>query len=81
MASTITNGTESASVKPVQLSFPLPRSPQTRIHMHLTVLTTSILLFLTTTAADASSGGSPMGSFVYAMPNVWSLTPPPIVHS
>ncbi|KAJ9638417.1 hypothetical protein H2199_007105 [Coniosporium tulheliwenetii] len=78
MASTITNGTESASVKPVQLSFPLPRSPQTRIHMHLTVLTTSILLFLTTTAADASSGGSPMGSFVYAMPNRTSPTAQPL---
>ena len=34
--------------RPIELSFPLPKAPETRIHLQLTIQTTSILLFLTT---------------------------------
>jgi hypothetical protein len=59
--------------KAIQLSVGLPHAPSIRINIHLTIHSTSILLFLTTSATDAPSAGCPLGSFVYAMPHV---TPP-----
>jgi hypothetical protein len=58
------------SVKPVELSFPLPKAPETRIHVHLTVNATSIVLFLTTVYEGNIPSGAPLGSFVYALPDV-----------
>ena len=55
--------------KPVAVSFPLPKAPQTQIHLQLTNTGTSLLIFLTTTSPDPSTS-APLGSFVYAMPNV-----------
>nr|POF24003.1 hypothetical protein CFP56_54939 [Quercus suber] len=63
------NGTGPAN-KPVQLSIGLPRSPGTRIYLHLTVLATSIVLFVTSAGIEAGQAGAAMGSFVYAMPDV-----------
>lgn len=57
-----------------QLSFPLPRSLDTRIFVQLTVQAKSVIIFLTTAAADETANPPPMGSFVYAMPDV-SLQP------
>ena len=60
---------------PRQLSFPLPHSPSTHVHIHLsqlgsTTTSTSLLLFLTTTSsATSSSSLAPLGSFVYALPS------------
>ena len=65
----VTNGTH-ASSKPVELAISLPNSPGTRIHLHLTVLAASVILFLTTAGMDAGQGAATMGSFVYAMPDV-----------
>merc|ERR1712093_514398 len=72
-----------ASGQPVQLSFPLPKAPDTRIHVHLTIQTTSILLFLTT-AMNGDTSTVPLGSFVYALPDrlnpgqtLCTLTSPP----
>jgi len=67
MALTIPNGT--AQVKPIEVSFPLPRAPQTSVHLQLTNTRTSLLAFLTTTTGE-SSAVAPLGSFVYAMPSV-----------
>ncbi|KLU92300.1 hypothetical protein MAPG_11246 [Magnaporthiopsis poae ATCC 64411] len=53
-----------------QFSLPLPRSLDTRIYVHLTVRPKSILLCLTTATADEQGSPSPMGSFVYAIPDV-----------
>ena len=62
------------SLKPMELSFPLPKAPHTMLHAHLTFLTTSTILFLTTaTVGEATSSLAPMGSFVYAMPDVCLL--------
>ncbi|KAH7360748.1 hypothetical protein BKA65DRAFT_547461 [Rhexocercosporidium sp. MPI-PUGE-AT-0058] len=56
------------SGQPTQLSFPLPKAPDTRIHIQLTIQATSILLFLTT-AMNGDTSTVPLGSFVYALPD------------
>ncbi|KAF2816582.1 uncharacterized protein BDZ99DRAFT_458436 [Mytilinidion resinicola] len=70
MASTLQSGPTAPSETPNthELSFPLPRAPQSHIHLHLTNHTTSLLLFLTSSGESASTLSS-LGSFVYAMPN------------
>ncbi|KAF2011168.1 hypothetical protein BU24DRAFT_54526 [Aaosphaeria arxii CBS 175.79] len=68
MTSGVPNG--ESSIEPVEVSFPLPRAPQTNIHLQLTNNKTSLLVFLTTAAADHTSLSAPLGSFVYAMPNL-----------
>ncbi len=55
---------------PIQVSFALPRSLDTRIYLHLTVKDKAILLFLTTASMDDASSPPPLGSFVYALPDV-----------
>ncbi|TQN70166.1 hypothetical protein CSHISOI_05294 [Colletotrichum shisoi] len=52
-----------------QLSMPLPRSLDTRIHVHLTTKTKAATLFLTSVTQDEQSGPAALGSFVYALPN------------
>lgn len=54
----------------IQLSITLPRSLDTRIYAHLTVRPKFIMLFLTTASADELATPTPMGSFVYALPDV-----------
>jgi hypothetical protein len=58
------------SVKPIELSFPLPKAPETKIHVHLTINTTSIVLFLATVYGGDVPTGASLGSFVYALPDV-----------
>ncbi|KAK4104784.1 hypothetical protein N658DRAFT_442533 [Parathielavia hyrcaniae] len=58
---------------PVQLSFPLPRSLDTRVYLHLTVKSKAILLFLTTASMEEAASPTPLGSFVYALPDACSL--------
>jgi len=58
-------------LKPQQLSFPLPRALHTTGHVHLTFLDHCIMAFLTTSTPGDSAGSiKPLGSFVYAMPDV-----------
>lgn len=59
-----------ATGAPKSLSFPLPRGPETRIHMRLTNNPTCILLFLTTSQNGDTSSPAALGSFVYALPDV-----------
>jgi hypothetical protein len=59
-----------ASSQPIQLSFPLPKAPDTSIHIHLTIHKTSMLLFLTTAMNGDTSSTVPLGSFVCALPDV-----------
>lgn len=65
----IPNGTKS-SEKPIELAIALPHNPGLRIHIHLTVLATSLMVFLTSTDLGGGQAGAPMGSLVYAMPDV-----------
>ncbi|KAI0006924.1 hypothetical protein F4779DRAFT_594256 [Xylariaceae sp. FL0662B] len=62
--------------KPVQLSFPLPRSLDTKIHLRLTVTSKVIMLFLTTVAPDEADKAAPMGSFVYSLPDKYNPNQP-----
>ncbi|TDZ21522.1 hypothetical protein C8034_v003644 [Colletotrichum sidae] len=52
-----------------QLSLPLPRSLDTRIHIHLTIKAKAVTLFLTSTTQDEPASTASLGSFVYALPN------------
>ncbi|KAF3062441.1 hypothetical protein GL218_03370 [Daldinia childiae] len=62
--------------EPIQLSFPLPRSLDTRIHMRLDIKSKVIMLFLTTVTADEEDQATPMGSFVYALPDKYNPSQP-----
>lgn len=55
---------------PIQLSLPLPRSMDTRIYIQLTVKSKAVVLFLTTASAEEATSPTPLGSFVYALPDV-----------
>ncbi|KUI71800.1 hypothetical protein VM1G_06711 [Cytospora mali] len=59
-----------------QLSCPLPRSLDTRIYIRVTIQAKSIMIFLTTAAADASAIPPPLGSFVYALPDKFNPLQP-----
>lgn len=72
MSTTASSKTQPAAGTTVThtLSLPLPKSVATRIHLHLTIGTHHILLFLTTRAPDGDSGPAALGSFVYALPSL-----------
>jgi hypothetical protein len=65
--------------KPIELAIQLPQNPSSRLQLHLTILASSVMLFLTSTFVDSTRSSAAMGSFVYAMPDVCScprtLTP------
>ncbi|MCJ1231236.1 hypothetical protein MMC12_007913 [Toensbergia leucococca] len=65
-----------SSEHPKQLSLPLPLSPHTTLHIQITRLETSLLVFLTTTDPSNSAYLSALGSFVYAMPNRFQVSEP-----
>lgn len=67
------NGTE-ATNKALELAVDLPHSPGLKLHLHLTILGNSVLLFLTSTSTEAGPGATSMGSFVYALPDVGHVT-------
>lgn len=71
----MTNGTHSSG-KPIELAIGLPNMPGTNIHIHLTILATSVVLFLTSTSFESGQGGAALGSLVYAMPDVGLCTLP-----
>jgi hypothetical protein len=53
----------------MELAMPLPSAPETRIHVRLDVQAKAVVVFLTTAQLD-DSAPVPIGSFVYAIPNV-----------
>ena len=54
-----------------EIAFPLPRALHTTVHIHLTLQETYTMTFLaTSTPGDSGAGAKPLGSFVYAMPDV-----------
>ena len=66
----------------VTLSIPLPYSLDDRIYVHITHRAKAITIFITTASPEESSGSSPtpLGSFVYALPDVINHLPPPPLH-
>ncbi len=59
----------SPTLHPKQLAIPLPLTPHTTLHVQITTLDTSNLIFVTSTDPSSSGSLSALGSFVYAMPN------------
>ncbi|KAH8842031.1 hypothetical protein MCOR27_003940 [Pyricularia oryzae] len=64
------------ATKTHQISIPLPRSLDTRLYIHLTVRPKSILLMVTTASADEATTPTPLGSFVYAIPDRFNPSQP-----
>ena len=62
--------------RPQSISVPLPHIIHTTLHIQLTRYETSNMIFLTNTDPSSSPSTSPLGSFVYAMPNVCPLPLP-----
>ena len=52
--------------QPIQLSFPLPRSLDTKIHLRLSTKAKAITLYITTVSAEDTGKPVPLGSFAYA---------------
>lgn len=48
----------------------MPKAPDTKIHLQLTIRPTSLLLFLSSVLDGNTSATAPMGSFIYALPDV-----------
>ncbi|PYI27009.1 hypothetical protein BP00DRAFT_429779 [Aspergillus indologenus CBS 114.80] len=62
---------------PQEISFPLPKALHTTAHIHLTLLDTCAMVFLaTSTPGDSAGTVKPMGSLIYAMPDLKSPTTP-----
>lgn len=70
LASTNHSSQPSPTLQPTHLAVPLPFSPHTTLHLQITRLETSTLIFLSSTDPSSSGSQSALGSFVYAMPNV-----------
>ena len=66
------------TLHPQHQSFPLPLTPHTTLHLQTTRLSTSTLIFLTTTDPSTPPSTAPLGSFIYAIPNVSPAIPPSI---
>ncbi|KAF4547540.1 Hypothetical protein D9617_40g012790 [Elsinoe fawcettii] len=71
----VANGTSPAA-EPIQLAVPQPFTPTARLHIHLTILATTLILFVTSGGSDSGTSGAAMGSFVYAMPDRYNPTQP-----
>ncbi|RKU44945.1 hypothetical protein DL546_005774 [Coniochaeta pulveracea] len=54
---------------PIHVSVPLPRSIDSRIYLHLTARAKHMMLFITTASLEDASTPTPLGSFVYALPD------------
>ncbi|PWY90110.1 hypothetical protein BO70DRAFT_350068 [Aspergillus heteromorphus CBS 117.55] len=78
----IATAPSTASPTPQEISFPLPQALHTTAHIHLTRLATCATVFLasSSTPGDAAGSGSgslkPMGSLVYAMPDLKNPSQP-----
>lgn len=70
------NGTLAPTSQPLELAFTLPSNPHTKLHLQLTVQPNTILLFLTSTTPENASQPTPLGSFVYALPDRYNPTQP-----
>ncbi|PYH95092.1 hypothetical protein BO71DRAFT_418843 [Aspergillus ellipticus CBS 707.79] len=62
---------------PEEISFPLPQALHTTTHLHLTRLDTCVTIFLaTSTPGDSAGSTKPMGSLIYAMPDLKNPSTP-----
>ena len=66
----VVNGDAASSQQVYQLAFSLPRAADTTISLHLTNTQHTLLLFVASSTIGAPAVTAPLGSFVYALPNV-----------
>lgn len=55
-----------------EVSIPLPRSLDTRIYIRVATLDKAVMVSLTTASQEEMGATTPMGSMVYALPDVRS---------
>lgn len=68
--------------QPIEISFPLPKAPHAILHCQLTFLSACSMIHLTTTELGQSGSSiTPMGSLVYAIPDVSPCSRPLPRHS
>ncbi|TQS33586.1 hypothetical protein Golomagni_06064 [Golovinomyces magnicellulatus] len=60
---------DTQNIETFELSIPLPSSLDTRIFIRISQLDKVIMLFLTTASPDETATSTPMGSFVYSLPD------------
>lgn len=65
-----TESNEDHISRPIELAFQMPKAPDTKIHLQLTIRLTSLLLFVSSVIDGNTSATASMGSFVYAIPDV-----------
>lgn len=70
-----TNGTPAGS-RPLELAVTLPSNPHTRIHLHVTLLPTTLILLLTTSTPESPPNSAVLGSYVFAMPDRYNPSQP-----
>ena len=59
-----------SSTKTKEVSLPLPKSLDTRIYVRVSQLEKASVILLSTATAEELGTAVPMGSFVYALPDV-----------
>ena len=62
----------------IAFSIPLPHSIDTRLYIRICTQARAVVLSLTTAGLDELATPRPMGSFVYALPNVWTADSVPL---
>lgn len=67
-----------STTKTTEVSLPLPKSLDTRIYVRVSRLEKAALISLSTATAEELGTAVPMGSFVYALPDVSNMTFPPL---
>lgn len=72
----LVSDTVPASAKPLELAFTLPSNPHNQLHLQLTIQSNTILLFVTSTTPENTSQPTPLGSFVYALPDRYNPNQP-----
>ncbi|OIW29686.1 hypothetical protein CONLIGDRAFT_680514 [Coniochaeta ligniaria NRRL 30616] len=60
----------------IQVSVPLPHSIDSRIYLHLTARSKYVMLLVTTAGAEEVGIATPLGSFVYALPDRFNPNQP-----
>lgn len=67
------------STEHFEIGIELPHDPYSTIHLHLTLLSTFAMVFVTNNApGESGTSTSAMGSFVYSMPVAYDLSKEPI---
>lgn len=60
-----------ATSKTASFSLPLPHSLDNRIYVRLSLKSKALVVFLTTATSEEAGQATPLGSFVYALPDVF----------